>query len=185
MPLYYFAYGSNMLTSRLQARTPSARRLGVATLPGWQLRFHKVGSDGSGKGDIVPAPGEHVTGVLYRLRARELRRLDLAEGAGYVRRRIAVQVGCRWQRCETYIATRVDPALQPFDWYRRLLLAGLLENEIAGAMVQRVLDTPALPDPRPFRPARLRALRALDRFARLHPELGHVDVAYLDPHYLG
>ena len=178
MPLlYYFAYGSNMLASRLQARTPSARRLGVAKLPGWQLRLHKVGSDGSGKGDIVPAAGEQVTGVLYRLRARELRRLDLAEGAGYVRRRITVQFGGRSQRCETYIATRVDPALRPFDWYRRLLAAGLLENAIGGAMLQRVLEAPALPDPRPFRPARLRAIRALEGFARLHPELAHRDIA--------
>lgn len=61
MPLYYFAYGSNMLAARL-----TARRLGIATLPAWQLRFHKVGSDGSGKGDIVPAADGGVTGADIR-----------------------------------------------------------------------------------------------------------------------
>lgn len=171
MPLHYFAYGSNLLTPRLQARTPSARPLGLATLPGWELRFHKPGSDGSGKGDIVPAADSCVTGVLYRLRARELWRLDLAEGAGYERRRISVCVGNRWQRCEVYVATRTNRDLRPYDWYRRLILAGLLENAIGGPMLHRVLETPALPDPRPFRPARLRALKALERFGRRHPEL--------------
>ena len=171
MPLHYFAYGSNLLSARLQARTPSARRLGIAALPGWELRFHKPGSDGSGKGDIVPTAEGCVTGVLYRLRARELWRLDLAEGAGYRRRRISVCIGHRWQRCETYVATRADPGLLPYDWYRRLILAGLLENAIDGPMLHRVQETPALPDPRPFRPARLRALKALARFAGRHPEL--------------
>jgi len=170
-PLHYFAYGSNLLTARLQARTPSAQPVGVAILPGWQLRFHKVGSDGSGKGDIVPAADDAVTGVLYRLRARELWRLDLAEGAGYRRRRIAVCIGARWQRCETYVATATDPELLPYDWYRALILAGLLERAIGGPMLERVLETPALPDPRPFRPARLRALRALRRFRSRCPEL--------------
>ncbi|MCG6941376.1 MAG: gamma-glutamylcyclotransferase [Thiohalocapsa sp.] len=171
MPLYYFAYGSNMLAARLQARTPSARPVGVASLPGWAVCFHKQGSDGSGKGNIVPAADACVAGVLYRLRARELWRLDLAEGAGYERRRIAVQVKSRWQRCEVYVATRTDPSLQPYDWYRRLILAGLLENGIGGPMLHQVVRTPSLPDPRPFRPARLRALHALARFGRTRPAL--------------
>jgi len=169
---YYFAYGSNLLTSRLQARTPSARPVGTATLPGWQLRFHKVGSDGSGKGDIVPAADDDaVTGVLYRLRARELWRLDLAEGAGYRRRRIAVCCSERWQRCETYVATHTDPKLLPYDWYRSLILAGLLEHDIRGPMLERVLATPVLADPRRFRAARLRALRALHRCSARRPDL--------------
>ncbi len=162
--MYYFAYGSNLLTARLQARTPSARPVGVATLPGWQLRFHKVGSDGSGKADMVPAPGEGVLGVLYRLRARELWRLDLAEGASYQRRCMTVCSAGRWHRCETYVATETDPTLWPYDWYRSLILAGLLEHGIGGPTLHRVQETPAVSDSRPFRPARLRALRALYRF---------------------
>jgi gamma-glutamylcyclotransferase len=111
-------------------------------------------------------------GSPYRLRPRELWRLHLAEGAGYVRRRIAVRSGSGWRRCEVYVATHIDPDLRPFDWYRRLILAGLLENGIGGTMMQQVLETPALPDPRPFRPARLRAERALRRAGRLSPTLG-------------
>ena len=171
MPLHYFAYGSNLLVSRLQARTPSAEPLGIATLPGWTLCFHKVGTDGSGKGDIVPAADGAVTGMVYRLRTRELWRLDLAEGLGYRRRRLAVCLDGRGLRCETYVATAIDPTLRPFDWYRRLILAGLLEHGIGGATLGQVLRTPTVPDPRPFRPARLCALAALRTFAARQPTL--------------
>ena len=41
-----FAYGSNMLTSRLRRRCPSAMPLGVATLIGYELRWHKKSKDG-------------------------------------------------------------------------------------------------------------------------------------------
>lgn len=47
----YFAYGSNMSLLRLWQRVPSAVRIGVFTLQGHQLRFHKLGKDGSGKCD--------------------------------------------------------------------------------------------------------------------------------------
>ena len=48
--MYYFAYGSNMLTRRLTvaARGPSAHAIAVGKLLGRQLQFHKVGLDGSG-----------------------------------------------------------------------------------------------------------------------------------------
>ena len=47
----YFAYGSNLLHQRLQARTPSARPLFTGTLTEHDLRFHKIGDDNSGKAD--------------------------------------------------------------------------------------------------------------------------------------
>ena len=79
----YFAYGSNMLTARLQARCPSARPLGRATARGRRLAFHKRSDvDGSGKCDLVPADdGALVVGVVFDLAADELPALDRAEGA--------------------------------------------------------------------------------------------------------
>jgi hypothetical protein len=74
----YFAYGSNMSLARLQARTPSARRLGTAVLESHDLRFHKAGKDGSGKCDVVHTGGaECVYGVLYEIDA-ERDRLERA-----------------------------------------------------------------------------------------------------------
>ena len=38
-----FAYGSNMLRARIQARVPSARAIGTALLAAKALRWHKRG----------------------------------------------------------------------------------------------------------------------------------------------
>ncbi len=48
-PVVYLAYGSNMSTARLRKRMPSCKPLGIATLPGHALRFHKRSMDKSGK----------------------------------------------------------------------------------------------------------------------------------------
>lgn len=48
-PVVYFAYGSNTSTARLRERMPSCKPLGIATLPGHALRFHKRSTDKSGR----------------------------------------------------------------------------------------------------------------------------------------
>lgn len=81
----YFAYGSNMLTARLNERCPSAKPAGCAFAPGYRLTFDKLGRDGSGKATITPAaPEEQVSGVLFTVSRDDLPALDQAEW-GYVR----------------------------------------------------------------------------------------------------
>lgn len=55
--ILYFAYGSNMSSARLRARVPSCRPIGIAFLPGHELRFHKRSKDGSGKCDAFQVEG--------------------------------------------------------------------------------------------------------------------------------
>jgi gamma-glutamylcyclotransferase (GGCT)/AIG2-like uncharacterized protein YtfP len=118
--LCYFAYGSNMHPERMSARVPSAAALGVARLPGYRLAFHKRSTDGSGKGDIVPAAAE-VWGVLYRIAAAELPLLDAAEGPGYKRVRLRPELrgpgvghdAFAYRARPEFIA----PELLPLDWY--------------------------------------------------------------------
>ena len=45
--MLYAAYGSNLHPARLSRRAPSAEFVGTALLPGWELRLHKRGQDGS------------------------------------------------------------------------------------------------------------------------------------------
>lgn len=51
----YFSYGSNMLSSRLRERCPSARPIGMAELPDHELRWHKRSKDNSGNATLSPA----------------------------------------------------------------------------------------------------------------------------------
>lgn len=127
-----FAYGSNMASRRLLARTPSAVPLGAARLPGFRLAWHKVGRDGSGKCDIVHtgAAADAVWGVVYRIADAERPLLDLAEGLGhgYDYRALEVLLGDRIVRAGAYVATHVDANLLPYDWYHALVTDGADEH---------------------------------------------------------
>ena len=161
----YFAYGSNMSSKRLCARTPSARVLGVYTLSGFALRFHKVGKDGSGKCDAFPTGDatDRVIGVLYELDPGDAATLDRIEGVGWGYRKEEVRVAAANGREEcafTYCATRVDAALVPYSWYLAHVLAGAREAGLPDAYVAALERQATAPDPCGERDRAERAIRA-------------------------
>lgn len=127
-----FAYGSNMPAARLRERCPSARAIGIAELPGHELRWHKVSKkDGSGKCDIVASSADvSVLGVLYEIANGEKRALDNAEGLGAGYEEIEIEVLCGGDpvTAKAYRATDIDPALRPYTWYRAFVIAGAKEH---------------------------------------------------------
>ena len=140
----YFAYGSNMSSERLRDRTPSAISLGRARLPGYALRWHKLGRDGSGKCDIEPsgAPGTAVWGVLYQIDGGEKDHLDTVEGlgVGYDEETVRVQTGTVVREAVTYKARpdRIDPALRPLAWYKAHVLCGATEHGLPDEYVRGI-----------------------------------------------
>lgn len=146
-----FAYGSNLLTRRIQERAPSAQVVSVATLAGHRLCWHKRGRDGSGKCDVLPTgdPSDRVIGVIYRLTAADKRLLDLVEGlgAGYAEKEVSLETPSGPVRAWTYCAIDIDPALLPFDWYRALVVAGAREHGFPGAYLAGLDATPSCADP--------------------------------------
>src|SRR3989441_4880942 len=81
----YFAYGSNMCTSRLRKRVPSAKAHSKASLSGYTLKFHKRSKDGSAKCNVLETknPRDMVMGVLFYIDPAEKPDLDKAEGVGH------------------------------------------------------------------------------------------------------
>ncbi len=125
-----FAYGSNMALSRIRARLPKVKRLGVACLKDFQLIFNKAGWDGSGKCDVTPEQGEHVWGVLYALSDEEKAILDDIEGTRYQALEISVTTQEGEQiSCYCYKGKAHDDALPPFDWYINHVWMGAKENQ--------------------------------------------------------
>lgn len=148
----YFAYGSNMSSRRLRARTKSARPVGVYTLPGFALRFHKVGKDGSGKCDAFRTgnSADRVVGVLYDLDAADEAPLDRIEGLGWGYRKEQVEVkgpGGDIESAFTYCAIRIDRSLRPYSWYLEHVLAGAREAGLPEEYVAEIVRYDATPDP--------------------------------------
>ena len=145
----YFAYGSNMLTRRLLGRTPSARTVGVATLPGHELRWHKVSKDGSGKCDIVPAAADSVVyGVLYEIALTDKAALDIAEGLGWGYQQVQLEVlsDIGPLLALSYQATNIDHGTRPYDWYKALVVSGAREHALPLDYVQALETVAAVED---------------------------------------
>jgi gamma-glutamylcyclotransferase len=145
-----FAYGSNMLSSRIQERCPSARALGVAELHGYELKWHKRSQDGSGKCDVVQTSDAHliVFGVLHEIPLSEKPALDMAEGLGYGYESKNVDVGFKGalRMASIYYATDIDPSLKPYSWYKALVVAGAIEHELPETYIERLVATDAIVD---------------------------------------
>lgn len=170
-PAEYFAYGSNMATARLRERMPSAKPLGVATLSGHELRFHKRSKDGSGKCNAFPTQYEKsaVFGVLFSFDPAERRKLDAVEGAGKGYDATMVTVvndKGRRRKVLTYIASNeaIDESLKPYSWYKQHVLAGGQEHGLPLDYIdERIAMVEAVEDTDIARAARERATQSVIR----------------------
>jgi gamma-glutamylcyclotransferase len=160
----YFAYGSNMLTRRLSARTPSAVAVGTAYVEGYRLTFDKVSTDGSGKCDIDATgnAADRVWGVLFRIDTAESADLDAAEGLGqgYRKGEVEAVAAATRTRAVAYFATEKDPARIPYHWYKAFVVAGAAEHALPPDHIEGLQNVPSQPDPDANRRARNEALLA-------------------------
>ncbi len=95
-PLWYFAYGANTSTRVLDRRGIAPLSSEAARLDGWRFAFSMRGFPGvePAFANIEPDAASCVHGVLHRMRASDLERLDRVEGFGYRHRDVEV-VGIR------------------------------------------------------------------------------------------
>lgn len=98
----YFAYGSNMLTERLQARCNSAIVRCVASADEYRLGFSKKSQDGSGSQRRVPAPNMHSPNTPCRYAK--------ADGAELARSLLRVRAGINSPIPYSDAASRPEPA---------------------------------------------------------------------------
>ena len=124
----YFAYGSNMSAAQMRRRCPGARAIGAGVLHGWRFTINARGT-----ATIVARPDAAVHGVIWRVTAQNLARLDVFEGVArrrYVRRMVPVvrydggivqaltYVGIhpgRGRAVRAYLAGTIIPAARAFE----------------------------------------------------------------------
>jgi len=149
----YFAYGSNMLTRRVAApdRAPSAKAIGTGYIEGRRLTFDKLSQDGSGKCD-AEATGtatDRVYGVIFEIAVSDKAALGRAEGLGkgYAEETVKVVTSAGAIELMTYIATKKEPALRPYHWYKAMTLAGAVEHGLPKDYVEWVRTVASVEDP--------------------------------------
>jgi hypothetical protein len=143
-----------MSTPRLRYRVPGCQFAFVATLPNYNLCFHKRSKDGSAKCNAfkTATPKDAVIGAVYEIPTDEKPALDYAEGLGrgYHEEMICVlsPQSEEIMVC-TYIADAafIDNSLQPYSWYKDFVLAGAEEHRLPLAYVDsRIRAVNAIPD---------------------------------------
>jgi gamma-glutamylcyclotransferase len=167
----YLAYGSNMLTERLNARVSSAKNPAPFALRKHQLRFHKKSVDCSGKCNIVSTDSESdvVHGVIFDVDDGQMSALDEAEGVGcgYRRDERILIVDDTETKVAVYVAeeSAIDDALVPHRWYYDLVLAGAEQHALPVDYIAGLRAIPFTDDPKPDRKSRREALDALKTYA--------------------
>ena len=166
MTFYYFAYGSNMLTTRLKPRCPGAIPLGRADADGSVVEFSKPSIDRSGKATLRQAAGGQTTGVLFEIPKAELGLLDSHEGVGSGYERpdafpVRLVDSGEIIQATAYLATSPDSSLRPYDWYLALVIAGAYEHGLGDDYLAALRCVDYVPDPDDSRGTRAEAIEAL------------------------
>jgi len=148
-----------MSLQRLRERVPGAEYLGSYTLINHNLRFHKIGQDGSGKCDALFTrnPDDYIMGVLYEISASDKRTLDKIEGLGfgYSDKDVTLFDGSgRKTEAFTYFATDIDPSLRPYRWYKQHVLRGAREASFPESYIEKIDTVKEIRDPDLQRAAR-------------------------------
>ncbi len=127
-----FAYGSNMLASRLTERGITAEGGEIGVLNHYDIAFNKVSKKNNEQGfaNIVPRWDSHVLGRLWEVTAADLKKLDVFEGfpTHYEKTLVPVQVlgTALLHLSVVYVAVSPHPTnLQVSEEYGKLIMEGL------------------------------------------------------------
>jgi len=146
MTILYFAYGSNMLTSRITKRVPSARAVGQAALYNWCVLFSKKSKDGSGKANLFPKTGYITWGYLYEISPDGINELDKIE-KGYTRETVNVRKdNGEVIEAETYISENLTENPVAFDSYKQMVISGAIEHNFPAEYVLYLQRLPSRPE---------------------------------------
>jgi len=118
--MLHFAYGSNMDRAAMRRRCPGASAVGVAWLDNWRFIVTR-----DGYASVVPARGEIVHGVLWRLTPRDLAAVNAYESLDsglYARRMLAVRHAGGRVQALLYVA-RERCAGRPRPGYQDIVVA--------------------------------------------------------------
>jgi gamma-glutamylcyclotransferase len=138
----YFAYGSNLLSSRIHIQNPTAIFHAVARLDDYRLDFDYSSVTWHGAAaTITESMNEHVWGVVWLIRLSELANLDNQEGVSNgIYKRIQVNVTTLEGKqlcCESYyMLRRGSPDRRPSPHYLEVILRGAVQHGLPDSYIE-------------------------------------------------
>ena len=126
----YVAYGSNLNTTQMKFRCPTATIVGSDTLENYQLLFR--GSNGSAVATIEPMDDYHVPVLIWEVTPADEAALDIYEGfpTFYCKEPIMVRLGDEQREAFVYIMNIQDEQgnarniARPSNYYFNVILEG-------------------------------------------------------------
>ena len=135
-PRLHFAYASNMDRTQMAVRCPDARVVDGAVLDAMRFVIAE-----SGYANVVPAPGEAVFGILWRISAADEAALDRYEGVRpglYRREEVEVlTTGGRRVRALVYLAADAGTG-RPVPGYLERVVAAARHHGLPADYVARL-----------------------------------------------
>ena len=145
-PLWYFAYGSNMDPEQMRERGVTPAEALPCRLNDWRFSFRKLSKDGTGKANLVAAPGSAAIGVAYRVRPEALDLLQAHE-KGYDLRSVEVHTADgRTLPAQAFVAAPQPKPLVPAPEYLARILRGAAHHKLPRDYLKEI-EAAAAPAP--------------------------------------
>lgn len=132
----YFAYGSNMNTSRMSERCPGAIPIGSARLDGYKFAL-----DRKGYATVVKSTGNHVWGFLWDISEDHKQNLDNAEGIhtdAYRDSYILVEQDTIQTEALIYISLREPNEGNRAPEYEDMVIQGAMQRGLPDCYIQEL-----------------------------------------------
>jgi len=136
--VYYFAYGSNMLRSRIEERIGKVRFIGVDSITEWKLSFSSGYS--SSTLNIEYSKPDYVQGVVYEITLGQLKKLDYFEGCPLLYQRF-LDESALGNRVWIYIDPNKRNTSRPLTSYVDLIQEGIKENFPEKSKIQHLTSS--------------------------------------------
>jgi len=130
---YYFAYGSNLSSLKMNKWSMNVEFVTTARLDNWQFAMNKKGKDGCCRANIEEKDDEHVWGVIYRIPEYKIEKLDEYEGLGKGYRADWLNVlGKNGESINAYvyIGKKLKNNLPVHKWYSDFIISGAREHKL-------------------------------------------------------
>ena len=148
---YYFAYGSNMNSARVENRNMKFVSAQSGQLVDYQLAFNKRSTKypGVAAANVIARPGSMTEGVLYQLtNPNQIEMMDPYEGYPIRYDRLELPIIVDGGVCDGWVYTansdHVQEGLRPAGWYLDHLLAG--RQYLSNDYYQKLTQVECRPD---------------------------------------